>query len=171
MDQLDDVEEPTGRGAEEFRAFYEMALPTVYGYFFHRVAGRREVAEELTQETFMALVVAVGSGVHIEGWKGWTMAVARNKLVDHYRREARRSRLRGGNSPAWSGPSHESGIELADLLAELPPAQRAVLVLRYIEDLPVREIAKALGRSVRSTESLLVRGRRRLEELWTADGG
>lgn len=47
-------------------------------------------------------------------------------------------------------------------LGELPADQRAALVFRYVDDLPVREVAALLDRSVAATESLLALGRRAL---------
>jgi RNA polymerase sigma-70 factor, ECF subfamily len=51
---------------------------------------------------------------------------------------------------------------VAELLRELSSAHRLVLALRYVDDLSVEEIARAMGRSVHATESLLVRARRAL---------
>ena len=44
--------EALGLDPERFRAFYEDALPRIYGYFLHRCGGSVPVAEDLTQETF-----------------------------------------------------------------------------------------------------------------------
>ena len=48
-------------------------------------------------------------------------------------------------------------------LGGVPATQRAALVLRYVDDCTVGQIAETLGRSVRATESLLARARRNLE--------
>jgi len=94
----------------------------------------------------------------------WLMTVARSKLVDHWRRaerEQRRLRL------AWNGRdeghvpwSEDSSITRAlTALRQLEPAHQAVLTLRYLDNLPVAEVARALGRSVHATESLLIRAK------------
>ena len=46
------------------------------------------------------------------------------------------------------------------MLADLNPMQRAALTLRYVDDLPVGDVARLLGRSVHATETLLVRAKR-----------
>lgn len=149
-----------------FRAWYDAALPTVYGYVFHRCGGVRQVAEELTQEAF---VEAVRSRDRFDGRSDpvtWVCAIAKHRLVDHFRRqhrdERRRLRLLSGGEGA-DAPVAGSGSEDRDAvlrtLCELPPLQRAALVLHYLDDLPVSEIARDLDRSESAVESLLARGR------------
>ena len=55
-----------GLEPEGFRAFYEEALPRVYGYFLHRSGGYAPVAEDLTQETFLAAVHELTKGKRVE---------------------------------------------------------------------------------------------------------
>lgn len=73
-----------------FRVFYDEALPVVYGYFFKRCGGHREVAADLTQETFLSAVKAVRSGATVEAPMPWIVTLARRRLVDFYRRKAAR---------------------------------------------------------------------------------
>jgi len=67
---------------------YDRALPHVYGYFAKR-CGSAPVAEDLTSETFMAAVDAVRRERVPDLSEAWLIGVARHKLVDHWRREAR----------------------------------------------------------------------------------
>lgn len=95
-------------------------------------------------------------------------AVARRggppQLVDHFRRQAREERklvLVSGevsvdHPPVWSNRTFD---QLLTSLLTLPPLQRAAIGLRYLDDLPVADVARLLGRSVHATESLLARGR------------
>ena len=70
---------------------YEDALPHVYGYLLSR-CGQREVAEDLTAETFLAAVDAVRRDRPPSLSTAWLVGVARHKLVDHWRRLAREER-------------------------------------------------------------------------------
>ena len=54
--------EALGLDPEKFPAFYEEALPRIYGYFLHRCGGSVPVAEDLTQETFLASVDELKKG-------------------------------------------------------------------------------------------------------------
>jgi len=75
-----------------FGDFYEKALPGVYGYFFHRCSGSAVVAEDLTQETFLAAVVELQKGKRVRTTIGWIYGITRHKLLDHYRRAQRADR-------------------------------------------------------------------------------
>jgi RNA polymerase sigma-70 factor (ECF subfamily) len=149
-----------------FDAWYEAMLPSVYGYLLHRCGRNTQTAEELTQETF---VEAVRSRHTFRGTdtRPWLIGIARHRLLDHLRREGRREltflRVFARERPnvVWLGPDEADG-DLAEALGRVPAAQRAALILRYVDDLPVREVARLLGRNEGAVESLLSRGRERL---------
>jgi RNA polymerase sigma-70 factor, ECF subfamily len=155
---------------DPFAAFYDRAFADVYHYLSHAVLGNRSLAEDLTQETFAAIAKAITAGREEAQCMPWVMGVARHKLIDHYRHcEGERRHL----ALAWAnGFGREDGQlddlgaaepgRIVELLDELSPMHRLVLALRYLDDLTVDEIATAIGRSVRATESLLVRARRAL---------
>ena len=145
-------------------ALYDVALPDVFGYLASR-CGSTSVAEDLTSETFLAAVDAVKRGVVPELTVAWLIGVARNKLVDHWRRREREDR-------ALEVVGEEPGAKLEDqwdvqldalvaheALAALGAHHRSALTLRYLDGLPVREVAGHLGRTEGATEVLLVRAR------------
>jgi RNA polymerase sigma-70 factor, ECF subfamily len=157
-------------GPDGFRAFYADALPRVYGYFYHRCGGDAALAEDLTQETFLAAVAALKRGTPVAAPVPWLLGIARHKLLDHFRRQRRQ----GWTVLPWDDAADDAAddAELAApaadeaarervvaALAAVPAPQREALVLRYLDGLAVPEVAAALGRSVAAVESLLARGR------------
>lgn len=141
-----------------FARFYDDALPRIYGYFLHRCAGGQPVAEDLTQETFIAALAELRKGRLVEAPLPWLYGIARHKLLDHYRREARRGAVDVFEEPTVARSAEDRERVLGALQA-VPPMQRAALVLRHMEGLSVPELAQVLGRSVEAAESLLSRGR------------
>ena len=149
-----------------FRAWYDRSLPLVYGYLFHRCGRNPELAEELTQQAF---VEAVRSQDRFRGQADattWVIGIARHKLVDHYRRAERDTRRLAALSARDLGDAGHAGSapptapdDIDDALALLPALQRAVLVLHYMDQLSVREVAQSIGKSEAATASLLARGR------------
>jgi len=144
-------------------ALYDSALPRVYGYLLSR-CGRASLAEELTAETFLAAVDAVRRDDPPPVSTPWLVGVARHKLVDHWRRQAREERVlpaAAGEEPSWKDPwdAHLDAFRARQTLGELSPQHRAALTLRYLDDLPVPEVADILERTVHATEALLVRAR------------
>ena len=157
-------------------AIYRRALPQVYGYLLPR-CGSTVLAEDLTAETFMAAVAAVRHGRvgAAEVTAAWLVGVARHKLADHWRRAAREQRglaevavLAAEADDPWD---EHLDVQVAHAaLARLPGPQRAALTLRYLDGLPVAEVAGYLGRSVHATETLLVRARSALRRIYREEG-
>jgi RNA polymerase sigma-70 factor (ECF subfamily) len=143
-------------------SLYDRALPEVYGYLLAR-CGQRALAEDLTAETFLAAVRAEGDGGGPTTIP-WLIGTARHKLVDHWRRrerEERSLRLLDGGEAGSEDPwdARLDALRAQAVLEQLGPAQRAALTLRYLDDLPVPQVAALLGRTVHATEALLVRAR------------
>ena len=154
---------------ETLLALYERALPQVYGYLLDR-CGDVATAEDLTSETFLAAVVAARRQVR-EVSIPWIVGVARHKLVDHWRRRSREDRLRdqiGGATLEGDDPwdVHLDSMRATEVLQRLGAHHRAALTLRYVDGLPVPEVAELLGRSVHATEALLVRARGAFRRLY-----
>lgn len=153
-----------------FRAWYEYALPRVHRYLFHRCGRDRSLAEELTQETFVEAIRSRRRFAGRDDPLNWVIGIARHRLADHFRRLERQER--GVINLASRGhldavePWNDPDDELAAAVAALPAMQRAVVVLRYLDDLPVREVARLLGRSEKAVESLLSRGRDALRRTY-----
>jgi RNA polymerase sigma-70 factor (ECF subfamily) len=155
------------RGAE-LLAGYDRALPQVYGYLLQR-CGATALAEDLTGETFLAAVDAVRRDDCPSPTTGWLIGIARHKLVDHWRRRERelRSLRMVAGDPSMAEPADADpwdatldSLQAQATLEALASQHRAALVLRYVDDLPVRQVADVLGRTEHATETLLVRARR-----------
>jgi RNA polymerase sigma-70 factor (ECF subfamily) len=151
-------------------AIYRRAVPHVYGYLLSR-CGSVSLAEDLTAETFLAAVAAARQPGAPDMTVAWLVGVARHKLADHWRRSAREQRTAAAASQpaeALDDPWDEwLDTEAAyAALRCLSADQRAALTLRYLDGLPVAEVAQHLGRGVRATETLLVRARAALRRVY-----
>jgi RNA polymerase sigma-70 factor, ECF subfamily len=165
-------------------ALYDRALPQVYGYLRAR-CDSQATAEDLSAETFLAAVDAVRRANPPPIDLPWLIGVARHKLVDHWRRRTRETRnLHAVATSGTSGTSEASvdagfdpwdaeldALRAREVLAELGPHHRAVLTLRYLDDLPVAEVAATLDRTVHATEALLVRARAAFRRAYETDPG
>ena len=144
---------------------YDDALPQVYGYL-HRRCRDRSTAEDLTTEVFLAAVDSIHRAVVRDVTVGWLIGIARHKLVDHWRRierdERRLNAIAGELDDVHDDPwdAHLDLMASRDVLGELSAHHRAALTLRYVDDLPVVDVAVELGRTPKATEALLVRARR-----------
>jgi RNA polymerase sigma-70 factor (ECF subfamily) len=148
-------------GARRLVELYDELLPEVYGYLLDR-SGDRAVAEDLTSETFLAVVRAEARPDRAPLTAPWIVGIARHKLADHWRRRRRDERLLDQTPPEtevdpWNATVDE--LLTRSVLAELDPDHRAALTFRYLDGLPVADVATVLERSVHATESLLARAR------------
>ena len=151
-----------------FLAFYDAAVGPLFGYLYRASGGQRELAEDLCQDVFATVLTRVRDGDVSVMEVPWVIAVGRNRLIDQWRRSARQERRLG---QLWAIKSASTGSVDDDLLAwieRLPASQRAAVVLHYLDDLPIHEVATQLGKSYKSTESLLSRAR---QSLRTSGGG
>ena len=144
-------------------ALYPVALPEVYGYLRAR-CGSPAAAEELTSETFLSAVRSAKNGVVGEVTVPWLIGIARHKLMDQWRSNAREERnlkavedLTDPYTDPWDATidAHVAHTVLAGMGVH----HRSVLTLRYLDGLSVAQVASALGRTVHATEALLVRAR------------
>ena len=157
---------------------YDEALPHVYGYLLAR-CGDAALAEDLTAESFLAAVHTVRKPDAAEPSVAWLVGVARHKLADHWRRveRERRGLTVLASNEAGTEPVEDpwdvavDRIRAREVLGALGPHHRAALTLRYLDGLPVPEVARHLDRTVHATEALLVRARGAFRRIYTGEEG
>jgi RNA polymerase sigma-70 factor (ECF subfamily) len=161
--------------ALELLQLYDDALPHVYGYLLAR-CGDVGLAEDLTAESFLAAVQAVRKPGAPGPSIPWLIGVARHKLADHWRqvaREQRALRQLDGEPPPVDDPWETAvdRIRARELLDQLGAHHRAALTLRYLDGLPVSEVARHIERTVHATEALLVRARAAFRRSYQGEEG
>jgi len=149
-------------GEAEVLEFYERTSGDLYRYASRLVGGDRARAQDLVQETYLTLVRQVRGGRTEPVDIGWAITTCRSRFLDQLRRAQtfERARRRLFERPPHAADDASSAA--TEALSRLNDVQRAVLVMRFIDDMPVAEIASAIGRSVHATESLLVRAKQSL---------
>jgi RNA polymerase sigma factor (sigma-70 family) len=129
-------------GLPPFQRFLDQHAEAVLS-FLRAMVGPND-ADDCFQETFIA---ALRAYPRMDGRypRAWVMTIARRKAIDHHRSRARRPEPRGELPDVpTEDRSDERNAEVWTAVAELSPAQRAAVALRYAADLPYREIAAAL---------------------------
>ena len=178
----DALVEAAGRGDRDaFRTLVERWGPRV-GAFLQRTLASRRDAEDLTQETFLR-VYRAAPRYRAEGhFPAWLFRIAGNLARQELRRRRLVSLLLGepaerpeevfDSMPAPQSFHPESPLRadairraVAAAMSRLPVRQRLAVLLRYYEEMPTTEIARALGTSPHAAESLLARGTRALRTL------
>jgi RNA polymerase sigma-70 factor (ECF subfamily) len=157
--------------------FYNIYRSRLYTLVLEQVDRNQAVAEDLVQETFLA---ALGS---LDKFRGdsqlytWLRSIAFHKVNDFYRRQGRQPKAKepspdfdimkqleqtGDDGPATLAvmESEEVRQSVHQALDDLPQDYLIVVVLKYLEEMPVLEISQVMGRSPKSVEGLLSRARK-----------
>lgn len=149
-------------------SFYDAAFDDVYRSAARLTWGDRPAAEDLVQEAFVRLVRSVQAGAVTSVGVGWMVTTVRRIHIDRLRADSREDRRLRVVAASPSQPASVGSSEIADLLDGLGDRERAALILRYVEDLSVADIAEVMGSSTRATESLLQRAKRKARDTRSA---
>ena len=162
-----------------FELFADDYIPRIYRFVGSRLSGRPELVAEIVQSTICKAIAKLDS------WRGeaslttWLCACARFEIALHFRSEGRQPQfveLAEGTTPGhdWAlgqerdqedaALQEESRRRIHRVLDELPGQYGRVLEMKYLEELPVKEIARRLDATPKATESLLTRARRAFRE-------
>lgn len=148
-----------------FAELYENNFEPLYAYVVARVRDRAD-AQDIVAEVFHQ---ALANLPRFE-WRGvpfsaWLYRIAANAIADRAKRVAKE--LTGDATEAVSPEDLEQVEERAQvfrLVKELPPDQSRVMVMRFVEDRSIRDIAKELGRSEGAVKQLQFRGLQNLRD-------
>jgi RNA polymerase sigma factor (sigma-70 family) len=143
-------------GIPPFERFYEERKDEVFGYLA-RLLGR-QAAEDAFQETFLRALRAYGRLEHGRHLRAWVFTIATRVALDERRRAVVAAEL---NEPAVED-ERPAYADLEHIAGELPPTERAAVVLRYGYDLSYDDIGAALGSSAEAARQATSSGVRRL---------
>ncbi|HHS97158.1 MAG TPA: RNA polymerase sigma factor [Chloroflexi bacterium] len=138
---------------DAFEALCERYLPVVYNRLGALLPP--EAVEDVTQEVFVAVLRGIQHYRGRGSFRTWLSGVIRHKVADYYRRRHRRSQeialeenIHGGKADDWEEQAH---VRMA--LYRLPAHYQEVLLLRFAEGRPFKEIAEILDISLEATKS------------------
>jgi RNA polymerase sigma-70 factor, ECF subfamily len=161
--------------------FYNIYRSRLYSLVLEQVDRDQAIAEDLVQEVFLAALNSLDKFRGDSQLYTWLRSIALHKLNDFYRRQAREPKPQnsspdfdvmkhleqtGDNEPATHTvmESEEIRQSVHQALAGLPQDYQKVLVLKYLNDMPVLAISQIMGRSPKSVEGLLSRARKAMRD-------
>jgi len=147
-----------GVAVPPFERFYESHKEEVFRFLRGRLGPDR--AEDAFQETFLRALRAYDRLQHGEHLRAWALTIAHRIVID----DARRSRSQSELPELVTEDGRPAFEELAPLTDDLPPKERAAVVLRYGYDLPYDEIGAALGSNEAAARQAASAGVRRLRK-------
>jgi len=150
-----------------FQTFFDRHRDVVYRFLLASV-GHQEAADCL-QETFIAALRAyprLPDGAHV---RAWILTIAHRKAIDHYRASGRRPVPVETLPDPGVDPPPLPDPTLWEAVNELPPKQRAAIVLRYVSDLPYAQVATVMGGTEAAARQNVRAGLTTLRREWADD--
>lgn len=151
------------------RAFLTEAAALLRGFFRNRLRGAPEDAEDLVQETLVALHTRRDTYDPDYPLTAWLYAIARYRLIDHLRRARHRQHAAlddfdiGGDDPEYT--ASDARRDVAALLDKLPEKQQRAIRLVKLEERSVREASQLTGFSESDIKISIHRGLQTLMRL------
>lgn len=156
-----------------FGPLYDHYQPMIYRFVFVKV-GRREDAEDITHQVFLAAWQNIGGYKHRgHPFSSWLYQIARNLVIDHYRAKKPETSLEKMDPEAFVS-SVSVHIDLSIKLemekamrgiAKLKPEYQDVIVLRFVEDLPLKEVAHAMEKTEGAVKLMQHRAIKELQRI------
>ncbi len=151
---------------------YERHYRSIFRYLFYRT-GDHHAAEDLTGEVFLKMVQALPAyRVTAATFRTWLFQIARNLSIDHFRRGKTHPQMAlderlpsGEQGPESAADRRLTGARLQQAVAQLNEEQRDVVLMRFVEGMPIAEVAVALHKSEDAVKGLQRRGLMALRDL------
>ncbi len=144
------------------------AIMNTYGNMLFRLClitlGNASDAEDAVQETFIKYLQKAPEFENTEHEKAWLITVATNKCRDILRFKSRHPMINIDEIHEFTKDSSDCGI--LDALMTLPDKFRTVLILYYVEEYSIEDIARTIGRTTSAVKMRLQKGRNLLREAY-----
>jgi RNA polymerase sigma-70 factor (ECF subfamily) len=162
-----------GGEAEAFGLLYDEYLPKIYRFVLLKT-GHREEAEDLTHQVFLQAWKSL-KNYNDQGYpfSSWLYRIARNLAIDYYRRfklnvpfeEAEIFGERDQRDLAASFDLSQESIKLTAAVQKLKDNEQAVIIMRFIDELSVKETAAAIDKSEGAVKLIQHRAIQKLRKL------
>jgi len=150
-----------------WRRLFELHFDAVYQFCLALTAGRRELAEETTQQAFIAAAQRIGRYHPQQGtFRAWLLGIARNRYLTFQAKERRRRRHEASQKDHTPAGDPGPDLRVHETLARLPLEYRQALEGKYLRRLTMKEMAERDGMSIEAIESLLRRARGRFAQVY-----
>ena len=146
--------------------FFDRYAARIRRFIANSLGAATDEADDILQETFIALADALPFFRGDSSLFTFACAIAHRKVLSLVRTNARRARLMRAAPITADATPHDSGAdrEFNRALTELRPEYREVLILKYVEEIGVSEIARILRLGEHAVESRLARARKALRK-------
>ncbi len=165
-----DTEEEEKKGKGLFIELYDTHADAIFRFCYFKT-GNREVAKDLTQDIFIKAFNYFEKKKEVENAKSFIYTIAKNTVIDYWRKSksVQESQLGEGFFESIAeNDNTETNIDYSiflSLLDKLSESDREVIVLRFVEDMSSRDMAKLLGERENTILVRISRAKEKLRDL------
>jgi len=142
---------------QAFAALYDTYVEAIYRFIYLKI-GRKADAEDITQQVFLN----AWQNIQRYNYKGfpfssWLYKIAHNAVIDFYRSYNNQAKIELESAEEIiqeNGPNQEQEIDsnldlerIKKAIQQLPPDQQSIIIMRFVDDLPIKEIARILEKN------------------------
>ena len=157
---------------DAYAQLYDLYVEKIYRFVYYKVSSKTE-AEDITSEVFLKAwnYLIDRKDDSVASFSGLIYKITRNCIIDLYRKKARKVEAPLSEGEAITIDMAESvhiryeADQVLALVGKLKSDYQEVILLRYVDELEVKEIAEILGKSSTSVRVMIHRSLKKLEQL------
>jgi len=158
-----------------FKRVYDLYVEKIYRFIFFKVSNEQE-AEDLTSEVFLRAWQYIKDGKEIKSLNAFLYSIARNKVIDLYRKRGKTKQISLDNTSVCNIKDEKLDQQenldikiqkqnMIKFLDQLKTEYKEILILRYVDDFSIAEIADILGKRKGNVRVLIYRALEALREI------
>ncbi len=163
--------------AESFGQLYDEHHERIYRFIYLKVRGKEE-AEDLTHQVFLSAWQNIKQyALKNLPFSSWLYRIARNKVIDYYRLRKQTVNIEAVKNviPAETDilASADTDMEtraIHSAISGLTPEQQDVVIMRFVEDMPIKEVARSIGKTVGAVKLIQFRAISKLKNITNNHG-
>jgi len=160
----------------DFLPHYEQFKHKIYSYLYYRSGKNRELAEDLTSEVFLKALEKFHTFKKDSSFQSWIYAIAHNHLVDHFRKDKGSTidldiveNVVVSEGDVKSILKRRVAAEQVEHLLEfLSDEEKEIVLLRYRQQLPMKDIADIVGKAEATIRVIIHRALAKLKKRYAA---
>lgn len=155
------------KSKELFKDVYEVNFNSVYSFVFSRICDK-EITEDIVQDTFISAMKSYDNYKGLSSHKTWLCGIAKNKIFNYYRDTINSESVISNENLDFIESAEnleliiinsESRNVILQTLQKLTPIYKYALILKYMDNYSVKEIAKYLNKTPKSIDGILQRAK------------
>ncbi|MDD4761433.1 MAG: RNA polymerase sigma factor [Candidatus Pacebacteria bacterium] len=164
---------------DSFGKLYDIHQPKIYRFIILKV-GNKEESEDITHQVFLSAWQNIKSfRIKEVPFSSWLYKIAKNKIIDYYRSKkpvfsiesVDENTLKSSSFPELLTEKSMELEKIRNAMTKITEEQQDVLIMRFIEDLPIKEVAVTLNKSIGAIKLIQFRAINKLKKILKEENG